>query len=77
MAMILSVKTKGHYDFINITDRVAAVVKQSGLSDGIAHIFVFGTTAALVIMEWEVGIIEDLKKLFESWAPEDGSYKHL
>lgn len=74
--MVLEVKTKGHYDFVNITEKVSAVVRESGLEDGVASVFVTGTTAALTIMEYEEGIIKDLKKVFESWAPEEAHYEH-
>ncbi len=74
--MTFTVETKGHYDFINITEQIAAVVKESGVSTGIAYVFVLHTTAALTIMEWEEGIMEDMKIAFEKWAPEKADYKH-
>lgn len=72
----LQVHTRGHYDFVNITDRVAEAVRQSSLKDGIVHCFVTGTTAGLTIMEDEDGIKADLKRLWERWAPEDADYEH-
>ena len=53
--MKITVRTKGHYDFVDITDRVAAVIDQSGITEGMAVVFVPGSTAALTTMEYEDG----------------------
>jgi secondary thiamine-phosphate synthase enzyme len=74
--MMFAVRTKGHYDFVDITERVVAVVEQSGIMEGIAAVFVPGSTAALTTMEFEAGSIEDLKALLESLAPENADYRH-
>ncbi len=74
--MRFQVKTKGHHDFIDITDKVASLVKQSGVKDGIALVFVPGSTAAITTIEYESGVIEDLIDVFESLAPENANYKH-
>ena len=73
---LFRVSTKGHYDFINLTQKVKEVVEKSKVKDGIALIFVKGTTAALTIMEYEEGIKEDIKEVLEKMAPENADYKH-
>ncbi len=70
------VKTKGHYDFLNVTDKIASIVSASGVKNGLALVFVSGSTAALTTMEDEKGLIEDLKDTFEKLAPEEADYKH-
>ncbi len=70
------IQTKGHYDFIDITGKIAEAVKKSDIREGVAVIFVSGSTAALTTMEYESGIIEDLKNVFENMAPEKADYKH-
>ncbi|HZS48319.1 MAG TPA: secondary thiamine-phosphate synthase enzyme YjbQ [Blastocatellia bacterium] len=74
--MKFKIQTKGHYDFIDITRQVASIVEQSKVEDGIVVVFVPGSTAAITTMEFESGIMEDLKQVFEGWAPEDADYKH-
>jgi secondary thiamine-phosphate synthase enzyme len=74
--MKLTLQTKGHDDFVDITDRVVAVVEQSGITEGIAVVFVPGSTAALTTMEYEEGSIEDAKAALERLAPEDADYQH-
>lgn len=73
---LISIKTKGHYDFIDITEKVERVVKESKVKEGIALVFIKGSTAALTTMEYESGLIEDLKNVFEKIAPEKTDYQH-
>jgi secondary thiamine-phosphate synthase enzyme len=74
--MKFAVQTKGHYDFVNITDRVAAVVRESGIAEGLAVVFVPGSTIALTTMEYEEGSIADMKAVLEKLAPEEADYQH-
>ena len=74
--MRFTVRTDGHAHFVDITDRVAAAVQQSGVADGVAVVFVSGSTAALTTMEYEDGSIEDIKAVLESLAPEHADYRH-
>ncbi len=74
--MKITVRTNGHYDFVDITDQVAAVIDQSGITEGMAVVFVPGSTAALTTMEYEDGSIEDMKAVLETLAPEHADYQH-
>jgi len=70
------VKTKGHYDFIDITSEVKRLVAESGIDQGVVFVFTKGSTVALTTMEYEEGVIEDLKAVFEKIAPEKDEYQH-
>jgi secondary thiamine-phosphate synthase enzyme len=72
----INISTKGHYDFIDITEKVEEIIEKSKVKDGIAFVFIKGSTAAITTMEYESGLIEDLKDIFEKIAPEDFDYKH-
>lgn len=74
--MKFSIQTKGHYDFIDLTDQVSELVKKSGVKDGLALVFVSGSTAAITTMEFENGIKADIKEVLEKLAPEKADYKH-
>ncbi len=74
--MKFSVKTKGHYDYIDITPKVKEILDASDANEGIAVIFVGGSTAAVTTMEFEEGIHKDLTEVFENLAPEDAEYEH-
>jgi len=74
--MRFRVQTKGHCDFVDITGEVAMAVATLGVTDGVALIFVPGSTAAVTTIEFEDGVMEDLKDVLERLAPENADYKH-
>lgn len=68
--------TTGKTDIIDITGPVMSIVENSGLSNGSVNIFVAGSTAALTTIEYENGVVNDLKKAIERLAPRDMDYEH-
>ena len=73
----LSVKTEGNAQVIDLTDDVAHLVGEGGISDGVVTVFVVGSTASITTTEFEPGLVtRDLKQAFEGIAPEDGAYLH-
>ena len=70
------VSTRGQGDINDLTEAVAAAVRQAGARDGLATVFVVGSTAGITTMEFEPGAVADLAELFEELAPRDGDYRH-
>ena len=70
------VKTSGQGDAHDVTSAVSAAVAESGVSSGIATIFVVGSTAAVTTIEFEPGAVADLNAVFERLAPRDRNYRH-
>lgn len=74
--MKLTYQTKGHYDFVNITDDVAAAVAESGVIDGVVTVFIKGSTATITCLEWGANVDRDIINLWEKLAPEHADYEH-
>ncbi len=74
--MKFTVKTKGHNDVVNISEEIKKAVAESKVKQGMVFVFTKGSTVALTTLEYEEGVIEDLKKVFEQLAPEDADYQH-
>lgn len=73
----LSVNTRSRTHLVNITAQVAAVVNESGLSDGIVTIFVPHTTAGVTINEnADPDVLTDIDKILDKAVPWSGGYKH-
>ncbi len=72
----LSIKTRGNGEVLDLTRNVAEAVRGSGIVDGIATIFVTGSTAALTTLEFEPGLVHDLKAAFERLYPRELEYRH-
>lgn len=61
-----------------LTGEVAAIVARSGISTGIAHVFVRHTSCSLLITEnADPDVRRDLETLARRWAPDgDPAYRH-
>lgn len=59
-----------------ITEQVRAAVHASGVRDGVAHLFYQHTTGALLLVEYEAGILADLEDALERIAPAAADYLH-
>jgi len=70
------VQTTGKTDIIDLTPQVAREVKESSVENGAATLFIPGSTGGLTTIEFESGVINDLKKAIEKIAPEDIYYEH-
>ena len=72
----IGLKTKGDCHIIDITRQVAQEVADSGLKDGTVTVFVTGSTGGVTTVEYESGLISDLRDLFDRLAPSNISYQH-
>ena len=72
----IKLNTKGDTDIINITAEVSSAVLNSGMESGSATVFVPGSTGGITTVEYEPGLVDDLKKFFEKIAPKSGEYQH-
>lgn len=68
--------TKGEVDFIDITDKVAEVVRRSGIKNGLVHIFAPHATALITLNEYTPDLLRDFEDLLEHLVPKRGHYEH-
>ena len=69
-------ETKGYTDILDITDDIKRIVSRSGIQNGLVTIGVSSSTSAITTLEFEPGLISDLRKALEIIAPEKGPYAH-
>lgn len=72
----LTLSTQGFTDIIDITGKVAHMVKASGIGEGLVTICCAGSTGAVTTIEFEPGAVADLKRAIERLVPEAESYAH-
>lgn len=72
----IEVSTKGKTDIIDISEKINSVVNKSGVKQGIASLFVVGSTAGLSTIEYEPGLLKDLPETFDKIAPMKHRYHH-
>ena len=73
---LLHYSTRGEGEILNITPDVQKTVRESKISDGFVHLFVTHSTAALTTIEFEAGVLADLRKALSVIAPDNIPYAH-
>ncbi len=80
MPMVHSAKftlpTQGNDHMLDITGKVEQAILESGVLNGIATVFVVGSTAAVTTIEFESGLAQDMARVMERIAPKDEFYAH-
>jgi len=72
----LSIETKGDTEILDLTDRLKDFVSSSKIQEGLVHVFAPGSTMGLTTVEFENGLVQDLKDVFEQLAPANRPYAH-
>ena len=72
----IGLKTKGNCHILDITRQVAQEVAGSSLKDGTVTVFVTGSTGGVTTVEYESGLLSDLRDLFDRVAPSNIHYQH-
>lgn len=72
----LSVKSSTAPEFVDITNLVEDVIRNSRVRNGIVVVYSKHTTAAIKIQENEPLLLEDMTNLLERLAPMDEVYGH-
>jgi secondary thiamine-phosphate synthase enzyme len=68
--------TKGEVEFVDLTGKVQEAVVESGVRNGLVHVFAPHATGVLILTENEGGLLEDVRKLLEKVVPRRGDYAH-
>src|SRR5512141_491524 len=69
-------RTRGQGDVQDLTAAVQGAIAQSAIRNGLATVFVAGSTAGVTTIEFESGVVADLDRAFEQIAPRGAEYKH-
>ncbi|ADD09333.1 secondary thiamine-phosphate synthase enzyme YjbQ [Candidatus Aciduliprofundum boonei] len=72
----INLSTAGEVDIIDITGMVQSVVDRSGIKNGLALVFVIGSTGAITTIEYEPGLKKDLPAALERLFPKNINYEH-
>jgi secondary thiamine-phosphate synthase enzyme len=72
----IDLSTKGNGDMHDLTDKVNAIVRQSGIQMGMVHIFNIGSTASIGTIEFEPGLQRDLPEILNRLIPPSRDYGH-
>ncbi len=72
----ISRRTNGFTDMHDITDELRSCLRASRMHRGTMTVFVPGSTAGITTIEYEPGVIQDLRDAIERAAPQTLQYRH-
>lgn len=72
----LEVFTNAGTDVVNVTSQLGAIVKKTGVASGCLQATVIGSTGSLTTIEYEPGVVADLKRAIDRLAPPGADYAH-
>src|SRR6059058_2791315 len=72
----LKFHTRKHREYVHITPQVEAIVKKSGVREGMVLVSAMHITAGVYVNDDESGLIEDIDKWLDGLAPFQQNYKH-
>ncbi len=70
------IELESHGGMADITSKVEEIINRSGKGNGLAVVFVQGSTASVTTIEYEPGLKKDLPAIMEKLAPYGADYKH-
>ncbi len=72
----ISLSTRGECDIIDITPQIEQQLAEAGISNGVVTAFVSGSTAGVTTIEFEPGLVSDLKSMWQRIIPKGIPYDH-
>jgi secondary thiamine-phosphate synthase enzyme len=72
----LTFHTKKHREYVHITPQVEAIVRKSGVKEGMVLVSAMHITAGIYVNDNEEGLIADIDKWLEGLAPFNQDYEH-
>jgi secondary thiamine-phosphate synthase enzyme len=77
MHEIFTVDTKERQQALDVTDAVRRIVRRAGLRDGLCHVMVLHSTAALIVNENDdLNIAADLIEALTRAVPDHAGWRH-
>jgi secondary thiamine-phosphate synthase enzyme len=73
----INVKSRARTEFVDITEKVQEVLKESGIISGVCYLYVPHTTAAVTINEGaDPSVQRDIQAVLNRLIPFEGDYHH-
>jgi len=72
----ITLKTSARDEVIDVTEKVREIVSKSNIREGLACVFVVGSTAAVTTVEHEPGLVTDMRGAMDRLYPKSIDYEH-
>ncbi len=72
----VEIHQKAGIDIVDISEKLDLLLHESGVREGQLSACVVGSTGSLTTIEYEPGVVADLKRAITAMAPPDADYEH-
>ena len=72
----LVIQSDGRIELVDLTDRIAALVRRVNVREGGVSVWSMHTTCAILINEYQTALLADIKRVLEEIVARDGQYQH-
>jgi secondary thiamine-phosphate synthase enzyme len=73
----IEIRTRDRQGFYDITPQLQALVRESGVSEGMCYVFCPHTTAGLTLNEnWDADVRHDMGMALDAISPDRAGYRH-
>ena len=72
----ITLKTSARDEVIDVTEKVREIVSKSEIREGLACVFVAGSTGAVTTIEHEPGLVTDMRDAMDRLYPKSIDYEH-
>ena len=73
----IEIRTRDRQGFYDITPQLQALVRESGISEGVCYVFCPHTTAGLTLNEnWDADVRHDMGMALDAISPDRADYRH-
>jgi secondary thiamine-phosphate synthase enzyme len=73
---LIALETQERLQFVDFTEQLATIVRESGVFTGFVNVQTRHTTTAMMVNENEPLLQEDMRSILESLAPQHRAYRH-
>ena len=73
---VLEYATRRGIEFVNLTESIEQLVRESGIHNGIAVVQSLHSTAAVFVNEWQDALLDDVRSLLEGTVSADALWRH-
>ncbi|MCS7113376.1 MAG: secondary thiamine-phosphate synthase enzyme YjbQ [Nitrososphaerota archaeon] len=73
---VITFKTKGEGDFVDITSMVESVIARSEIRNGLINVFAPHATGVIGVTEYDPSLLKDIWDTLNTLIPRNRSYRH-
>ncbi|KXB03293.1 hypothetical protein AKJ47_02535 [candidate division MSBL1 archaeon SCGC-AAA261G05] len=72
----IKISTSSKFQLVNISSEVENAVRESGIKNGLCHVYAVHSTPAIIATEDEGRLKEDFLKMVKDMFPPDADWRH-